>query len=357
MPRVEAGAIRASPQMTSKVAVITPTYRHQRLLQACISSVIGQTFEDWEMVVVDDGSDDGTPEVAESFSDPRISVVRLPHLGLGALGRSYAEALSRTRAPLVAVLEGDDMWPPSKLAIQSQLMELNPMAVLSYGPARLIDDWGLTYAGHRHAPRGAVSLNRPLGSIIPALIKTDFLVTSTVMIRRQALDLIGGFIQPPGVPYVDLPTWLRLATVGPFARSDQVLGCWRRHAQQWTIQNVFGVGPDRRSYLSEAAERARQLFGPNEWEGLKEIIAADPARQLQESAISRGRLALIEGKWADAAAIWRGLLGSGELRTRSVAVLGLACSVARSDLEWAIRAAGRHSYPSRRHLRSRTRPE
>lgn len=339
--------------MTARVAVVTPTYRHVRLLGACIASVIRQTFTEWEMVVVDDGSDDGTSELAESFGDGRISVVRLPHLGLAALGRSYAEALSRTTAPLVAVLEGDDIWPPSKLETQTKLMEENPSAVLSYGPARLIDDQGLPYALHRHAPRGSAALNQPLGSIIPALVRTDFLVTSTVMIRRAALEVIGGFLQPPGVPYVDLPTWLRLATEGPFVRCDQVLGYWRRHAQQWTIQNVFAVGPDRRPYLLEAAARARPLLHAKDWDRLTRAIAADPARQRQESAISRGRLALIEGRWGDATAIWRGLLLRGEFRTRAVAGLGLACAAGRTDLEWAIRAAGRHSYPSRRHLRSR----
>jgi hypothetical protein len=343
--------------MTPKVAVVTPTYRHAGLLGACIASVLNQTFADWEMVIVDDGSDDGTAEVAESYSDPRISVIRRAHRGLAGLGESYSTALSRTTAPLVAVLEGDDMWPAAKLEIQTKLMEEDPTAVLSYGPALLIDDQGVPYALHRHVPRGPKAMNRPLGSIIPPLIKTDFLVTSTVMIRRRALESIGGFVQPAGIPYVDLPTWLRLATEGPFARGDQVLGYWRRHSQQWTIQNVFGAGPDRRPYLLEAAARARPLLSPREWSRLTRSIQADPARQQQESAISRGRLALIDGRWMEATAIWRHLLLTGEIRTTAVAGVGLACSAARTDLEWVIRLAGRHSYPSRRHLRSRPRPE
>lgn len=346
----------AGRTVSPKVAIVTPTYQHARLLGACIGSVLQQSLTEWEMVIVDDGSDDRTAEVAESYADPRIRVIRRPHRGLAALGDSYSAALSGTTAPLVAILEGDDMWPRSKLEVQVKLMEEDRSAVLSYGPALLIDDEGVPYALHRHAPRGLAAMNRPLGSIILPLVKTDFLVTSTVVIRREALEAIGGFVQPPGIPYVDLPTWLRLATTGPFTRSDQVLGYWRRHSQQWTIQNVFGAVPDRRTYLLEAADRARPLLSPTQWSRLVRTIEADAARQEQESAISRARLALIEGRWKDAFAMWRALLFTGEIRTRAVAGLGLACSAARTDVEWAIRLAGRHAYPSRRHLRSRSKP-
>jgi glycosyltransferase involved in cell wall biosynthesis len=335
----------------SLVSVVTPTYRHASFIGPCIRSVIAQSVQDWEMTVVDDGSDDGTADVAESFPDPRITVIRNPHEGLSALGRSYAVGLARTTSPLVAVLEGDDMWPSTKLEDQLPLME-DPDVVLAYGPAGLIDEHGCLYARHWDAPRGGRARNDPIGSIIPALVRTDFIVTATVIVRRCALEEIGGFVQPSGIPYVDLPAWLRLATKGRFARSIRIAGYWRRHADQWTIRSLFEATPDRGGYLRAAASEARTVLGPKDWAALSAAIDRGPSRQREEATIARGRLELIAGNWGQAAAVWKGLVGTGEPRTRAIAVLGLACAAARTDIEWAIRAAGRHSYPSRRHVMS-----
>src|SRR5271154_2723962 len=97
------------------VSVLSPSYRHAAFIGECIRSVQAQTVSDWEMIVVDDGSDDGTPEIAESFNDPRIFVIRRPHEGVAGLGRSYALALSRARGEFLAILECDDTWPATKL--------------------------------------------------------------------------------------------------------------------------------------------------------------------------------------------------------------------------------------------------
>ena len=131
--------------MAPKVTGGDPTYQHAAFIGECIRSVLAQTFDDWEMVVVDDGSDDGTADIAESFDDPRIAVLRRPHEGASGLGRAYASALAVTTAPIVAILEGDDTWPPYKLERQLPLFD-RPAVVLSYGAADLIDDHGCVYA-------------------------------------------------------------------------------------------------------------------------------------------------------------------------------------------------------------------
>jgi hypothetical protein len=159
-------------------------------------------------------------------------------------------------------------------------------------------------------------------------------------------------VQPSGISYVDLPTWLRLATAGRFARSEHIAGYWRRHADQWTIRSLFEAGSDRTAYLRAAASEARTVLEPKDSAALSATIDRDSSRQREEAAIARGRLELIAGHWGEAAAVWKGLLGPGEPRTRAIAVLGLACAGARTDIEWAIRAAGRHSLPSRRHVMS-----
>ncbi len=284
--------------------MVTPTFRHASFIGDCIRSVLAQTMLDWEMVVIDDGSDDGTAEIAEAFADPRITVIRKQHEGQSALGRSYAAGVAKATSPFVAVLEGDDMWPPTKLADQLPLMT-DSGVVLVYGPAGLIDERGCVYAYHWDAPKGNRSFNDPVGSIIPPLVRTDFVVTSTVIVRRSALEQIGGFLQPEGIPYVDLPTWLRLATVGRFARSRRLAGFWRRHASQWSIRSLSESAPDRRAYMRDAALQARAVLGSNDWKALVTAIQRDPSRQLEELAITRGRLDLIAGDWSSAVTVWK----------------------------------------------------
>src|SRR5688500_377534 len=93
------------------VTIVTPAYNQKRYIAECVESVLAQTYPHWEQIVVDDGSTDGTPEIVESYRDPRIRCIRLPHRGLAALGESYNTALAAARGELVAILEGDDLWP------------------------------------------------------------------------------------------------------------------------------------------------------------------------------------------------------------------------------------------------------
>jgi hypothetical protein len=335
----------------ARVSVLTPTYRHAAFIRDCIGSVLAQTVQDWEMVVVDDGSDDGTADIAESFHDPRIVVLRREHEGVAGLAHSYMSALERTTGSVVAILEGDDTWPATKFEDQLPLFN-DPAVVLGYGSAELMDERGYVYARHWHAPRGMVARNDPVGTILPALVNVNFIVAATVMVRRSALERIGGFIQPSGIPYVDHPTWLQLATTGTFALSSRVLGRWRRYARQVTTRAWFEATPDRASYLQDVVAAAHDVVTPDVLAALVEAVGRDASRQREEVIIARGRMELLEGRWRQAAAVFTQLLRTGEPRTRAVAATGLLCAATRTDMERMISAMGRHSLPSRRHLAS-----
>lgn len=337
--------------VTPKVSVLSPTYQHAAFIGDCIRSVLAQTMQDWEMIIVDDGSDDGTPDVAESFDDPRIVVIRLQHEGVTGLGRSYAAAVARSKGPVLAILEGDDTWPATKLEDELPLFD-DPAVVLAYGSAGLMDEKGCVYARFWHAPQGRVARNDPIGTILPALFVVDFIVAATVMVRRSAIEQIGGFIQPNGVPFVDHPTWLRLATIGTFARSSRNLGFWRRYPRQITTRTWFDTALDRAPYLQAVASEAIGLVTPEALSKLATLIRQDPSRQREEVMIARGRIALVEGHWRQAVALFAPLLRTGRTRNRAVAALGLLCAVIRTDMERVIGALGRHSLPSRRHVAS-----
>lgn len=337
-----------------RVTILTPTYRQATFIRACVQSVLEQTFRDWEMIVVDDGSDDGTPDLVESYRDSRIKLVRRQHQGLAGLGGAYATALALGTGQLVAVLEGDDAWPPNKLEIQVPLFDDERVA-LSYGPALLMDDRGCLYARGWRAPGGTAAHNDPVGSVLPALVKRNFIVSSTVVLRRSALERVGGFRQPPDVPFVDHPTWLMLAGVGLFAPASQVVGYWRRHAAQYTTRALDSAGPDANAYLADAVAEATSL-PERARQSLRDLVASDEQRQGEIARVGRARLALLSGDWQRAASLWAELARVGSPEVRVIAIAGLASGAFRTDVEWLFRRAGLFSWPSRRHLASHAVP-
>jgi glycosyltransferase involved in cell wall biosynthesis len=120
-------------------SVVIPLYQTERYIAEAIGSVLVQTYADFEVVVVDDGSKDRGPEIARGFSDPRVRVITQANRGLaGARNTGIRESTGR----LVALLDADDRWHPEKLARHAALHEAKPDVGLSFSASRFIDDDG-----------------------------------------------------------------------------------------------------------------------------------------------------------------------------------------------------------------------
>ncbi|MFJ6297361.1 glycosyltransferase family 2 protein [Streptomyces griseoviridis] len=124
-----------------QVSVIMPTYRHEHFIPRALSSLLAQSFTDWELVVVDDGSPDGTRDVVTGFEVPRLRYIRHPHnLGLGAaLNRGTAEAAGR----YLAYLPSDDFLDADHLSACVAALDANPDAYLAYSGVRWHDKTAL----------------------------------------------------------------------------------------------------------------------------------------------------------------------------------------------------------------------
>jgi len=208
------------------VSVIMPVYNQEQFISVAIKSVLEQTYKDWELIIVDDGSTDNTLEVISKFKDPRIHLVSQSHVGLEGLDRTYNKALSVSRGDLVAILEGDDFWPFDKLEKQIKAFE-DPEVVLSFGLCLYVDEKG-NILGKSKGVKLAEATGQKLRKIF---LFRNFIPSVTVMIRKEAL-LPEGFIEIKGVPFVDFPTWFVLTYKGRFAFVDDVLGYWRRYSTQ-----------------------------------------------------------------------------------------------------------------------------
>lgn len=220
--------ITSSPLIT----VLTTTYNHERFIGECIRSVLSQTFTDWEQVIVDDGSTDGTERVVRQFDDSRIKYCRQEHVGIGRLSETYNRGVKMARGKFIAVLEGDDMFPKEKLALQAH--SLDDDAVLSFGRYIMVNEKG------RYLGRFPLKSKEVLSKTdwLKVLLFSCPIVSTTVMIKKDALDKIGGFIQPHGVNAVDQATYLELALLGRFKFIDEILGVWIKHSDSWSDRNL-----------------------------------------------------------------------------------------------------------------------
>ena len=125
---------------TPLVTVLTTTYNHSKFIADRIRSVLAQTYDNWEQVIVDDGSTDNRGEIIKEFDDERIVYVRRKHVGVHRLSETYNRGLKLARGEFIAVLEGDDMFPKRKLELQ--LDSFSDGVVLSFGKCLYIDEAG-----------------------------------------------------------------------------------------------------------------------------------------------------------------------------------------------------------------------
>jgi len=247
------------------VSVITPTYNHEKFIGQCIQSVINQTYTNWEMWILDDGSKDQTPVVAGSYAntDSRIHMIRQENKGIFCLAENYNRLLSECRGEWIAILEGDDYWEPEKLQVQIEAVANFPDAVMSWSKAASRVGTGDTvYQLHpvnSLKNRGYYD-NLPVGTIFNVIFD-DFLPPLTYLIRKSSLEKIGGFIQVQPFPAVDLSTVLQLSLTGRFVFVDQVLGTWRIFPDQTTKTKTLEILEGSQAIITSHFEKIKETHG------------------------------------------------------------------------------------------------
>ena len=211
------------------VSVVVPVYNCERFLAEALESVLAQTCGDYEIIVVNDGSSDGSEAVALRYGD-RVRYVCQANAGPGA---ARNRGLEMACGSLIAFLDADDLWLPGKLAVQVEFMETHPEVVLSavnYGVRVDGKDlpggmWRLTSDGPWWVAPNAFLAYRD--RYIPR--------TSVNMVRTECLRKLGGF--PTDVYYgEDVYTWFRLGTLGKWAFGGEVLGRARCHGASLTAR-------------------------------------------------------------------------------------------------------------------------
>jgi glycosyltransferase involved in cell wall biosynthesis len=206
------------------VSVYTPTYNYGRFLGEAIQSVLDQTFQDWELIVVDDGSTDGTREVVDAFADPRIHYVYQENQGNPAARNT---ALRLARGEYVACLDADDAWFPEKLEKQvAKLDSLPPTVGLVYGNVYLFSDEDGSII-----QRFLEIQIPPRGRVFKKLLPNEgyFIHDTAALIRREVFDRVGLYDESL-LRFQDWEMWVRIARVYEVETLDEPLARVRRHS-------------------------------------------------------------------------------------------------------------------------------
>jgi glycosyltransferase involved in cell wall biosynthesis len=187
----------------TEVSVIIPTFNRAGKVVRAISSVLAQTFDDYELIVVDDGSEDATAEVLFQFNG-MISMIRHPrNMGVSAARNAGIKA---SQSRLVAFLDSDDYWLPQKLEIQLQFFRENPDAVLCQTEEIWIRNGIRVNPWNKHM--------KPSGNIFEKSLKLCLVSPSAVMVRRNLFDEVGLFDEDFPV-CEDYDLWLRIGCRHP----------------------------------------------------------------------------------------------------------------------------------------------
>lgn len=200
------------------ISVVIPLYNKVRQIETTLQSVLGQTYTDFEVVVVDDGSTDGSAELVEKLGDSRIRVVRQANAGVSAArNRGIAEA----KGEYVALLDGDDLWKPEYLATQVALIDKYSECDIFAVNYEFRNASGNTYNTiiNRLPFYGADGLLQNYFEV--ASFSNPPLWTSAIVLKKTAIYAINGF--PVGIKSgEDLITWARLACRYKIAFSRKV---------------------------------------------------------------------------------------------------------------------------------------
>jgi len=194
-----------------KVSIVLPTYNGSRFLKRAIQSVLKQTFLDFELVIVDDGSSDKTPEIAKRYSvlDPRVKTVRNEQ-NLG-IQKSLNRGLQEARGAYIARIDDDDEWADaSKLARQVKYLDAHSDCVL-VGTGTIVVDESSRELFRFLNPETDTKIRR-------RLLGKNCFTHSSVMFRKNAAMRFGGYDESERTRHVeDYDLWLKLGTVGKLA--------------------------------------------------------------------------------------------------------------------------------------------
>ncbi len=240
-------SVKNNSEYSPKVSVVIPLYNGGRYIESTLMSVFSQSYQCYEIVVVDDGSSDEGPDkvskILEKHPD-RIQLLRHPDNGNHGIAASRNLAIRNAKGYYIAFLDQDDIWLPDKLEKQIAALQQYPEASLVYAKVFYIDEGGKEKKIRGiHPTYGKGITGNPL-NIFSKLIQEDFIPNLTVLVKKSCLERVGLLDEGPRYEYEDWLLLSKLAYFYKFLFIPEVLGKWREHSNNYS-SNIFNTGQFR----------------------------------------------------------------------------------------------------------------
>ena len=237
-----------------KVSIVVPIYNGERYLREALDSVFAQTFQDFAVICVDDGSTDKSPDLLREYGS-KVTVLQQRNKGACVARNAGARAAT---APYIAFLDQDDRWYPRKLEQQVAVLDVEPDVILVLCNSDRMDAEGrLLQVGATLAERATMHRS-PLGR----LIDEDQLLSSAILVRRDAFERAGMY-DPELRGFEDFDLCARLKRLGRFKLIEESGMCYRVHAA--SLSHSAG----------DAVVRSRERFLQN----MRELYVGDETKQ------------------------------------------------------------------------------
>lgn len=205
-----------------KVSVIIPTYNRGQYITQALDSVLSQTYHDYEIIVVDDGSTDNTQEILKKYDGKFKSIIKENQ----GISKTRNRGIEESTGEYIAFLDSDDYWAPEKLEEQVKVLDRYPNVGIVYSRMPIINGRGEKIG---MKPAGVSGKN-----FKELLQFWGDLPTSTVMTRRDCFDKAGLF-DPSMDPMEDIDLWIRISRFYDlYEIENRVLAYYRRHEEQVT---------------------------------------------------------------------------------------------------------------------------
>ena len=215
-----------------KVSVIIPAYNAMSYLPETLESVLQQTFTDFEVIIVNDGSSDHIVQWVSSLLDDRIRLISQSNQGVSTARNT---AIGEAKGEYISFLDADDLWRPTKLEKQVQFLDNNPIV-------GLVATWLILIDEHNHR-LSEIKLNFEQGNISKELIENNFIPCGSIpMVRRVCFEKVGVF--DPTLRFgEDWEMWTRVAADYDFGLVKELLVCYRQHSKN-SSKNHQEILPD-----------------------------------------------------------------------------------------------------------------
>lgn len=277
-----------------RVSIVIPAYNQADYLAEAIASSLEQTYQDYEIIVVDDGSTDETPTVAQRFSST-IRYIRQENQGLAGARNT---GIRHAAGEYIALLDSDDRWSPDFLQTMMSLVEQHPEGAVYYAGWRFID------ANGKDLPQAPNSRVIAPAAMYRAMLKSNFLIPSAIVMRRSTI-VAEGMFDPAFRRLQDRELWVRLLSKGyKFIGSSACPVYYRVHGSSLSndpqggvravlalVEKHFGSDDEQWAQWSEEKQRAysgayrscalTMLIRQRDWKAsahyLSKALAIDPS--------------------------------------------------------------------------------